>query len=138
MTGIDFKVQKKLRLTCSSLSAGICALLLPCHASHSCLHKFTCACSTFCQWHPGSTTVTSSYLFSNSLGIPRLHVVIDMGNTQLFPALPRPGPVEYPYPLWGYRYSHGLAKLNPRVNPYPYPWQVTCGYALTIEQINKI
>ena len=63
--------------------------------------------------------------------------MIDTGNPRVFSAVPGPVPVEYPYPLWGYGYCCGLAKLDPRVNPYPYPWRVTRGYALTIEQIFK-
>jgi hypothetical protein len=44
-------------------------------------------------------------------------LVIDTGNPRVFSGIPGPGPVEYPYPLWGYGYSHGLAKLTQGFTP---------------------
>src|ERR1700720_1512977 len=48
------------------------------------------------------------------------YLVIGMGNPQVFLAIPGPGPVEYMYPLWGYRYGHRLAKLTQGL-PLPVP-----------------
>jgi hypothetical protein len=44
-----------------------------------------------------------------------------MGNLQVFFAVPGPVPVNNPYPLLGYRYSHGSVGADPRVHPYPHP-----------------
>jgi hypothetical protein len=56
--------------------------------------------------------------------------VICTGNPRVIFTIPGPVPVNNPYPLNGYRYSHGLIKLDPRVHLYPYPWRVTRGYPI--------
>ena len=55
-------------------------------------------------------------------------VMICMGNPQVIFTIPRPVPVNNPYPLNGCGCSHGLIRLDPRVCPYPYPWWVTPRY----------
>jgi hypothetical protein len=42
-----------------------------------------------------------------------VYLVICTGNPRVFFAVPGPVPVNNPYPLQGYGYSHGLAKINP-------------------------
>jgi hypothetical protein len=53
-----------------------------------------------------------------------LCLVICMGNPQVNFIMPGPELSNYLCPFWGYKYTHGLPKINPRVNPYPYPYVV--------------
>ena len=41
-----------------------------------------------------------------------ISLVIDTDNPQVYFAIPGPEPIEYPDPLWGYGYSHRLAKFT--------------------------
>src|SRR5882724_6466182 len=64
-------------------------------------------------------------------GRGKCRVVISMGNPRVFFPIPRPIPIDNPYPQ-GHGYSHGLLRVDPRVHPYPYPWQVTHRYTISV------
>jgi hypothetical protein len=63
---------------------------------------------------------------SRSIG----RLVNSTGNPGVFFSVPIPLPVKTRTPGQGYRFFHGYRILRPLPDPYPYPWQVTCGFLL--------